>query len=334
MRRGALVSFALRELWPPPGAWALGEELHDSGMGGPGHFHLRHVAAVELEMTRARQCGLDMAREPDRHEPVAPSPDEERIGLKRWQPGPEPLLAVGLLEVDLACRGVEGGASGARLVGAQELVDADGRPALAGARDQPTDKRFHDRPWRGLEEPELRPHETQHRQQRPVAAPRERGREEHEAPRALGVTERHLHCDARTEAVADHVDAFQRQRVEHVDDRVGEEARIVGRAKRLVGVPKTRKVGDDDVKVVGKRGDGGEEGRLRPAEAVEREHRFPSACFEQRHARPRGLDRAEPYPPGLRFARRGEKPHADVEIAANGEASAEIGLHPDAQIRG
>ena len=66
----------------------------------------------------------------DRDELVLAAPDEHRLGLKLLQPGPKAVVAVGLVEVDVAGGRVEGGAAARGQVGAQELVDARGRPAV------------------------------------------------------------------------------------------------------------------------------------------------------------------------------------------------------------
>ena len=73
-------------------------------MGLAGTLDLRHVSAVELDMTSPRPRLGDMPREGDRDEPVASTPDEQRIGLQPAQAGPETVLAVGFLQVDMARR--------------------------------------------------------------------------------------------------------------------------------------------------------------------------------------------------------------------------------------
>src|SRR2546430_11135239 len=66
----------------------LGEELANRIVGLTGTLDLRHVSAVELDMTSPRQRRGDMAREVDRDEPVASTPDEQRVGLQPAQAGP------------------------------------------------------------------------------------------------------------------------------------------------------------------------------------------------------------------------------------------------------
>ena len=111
-----------------------------------GPLDLRHVAAVELDVTGRRQRVGDVAREGDRDEPVAPAPHEQRTGLQTTEAGPEAFRAVRFLQVDVACSGIEGGAAGRRQVGAQELVDAGCGPAVVGARHEAVDDRLDDRP--------------------------------------------------------------------------------------------------------------------------------------------------------------------------------------------
>ena len=102
-------------------------------------LELGDVAAVELEVDGTREGALDVTHERDRDEDVLAAPDEERIGTEPLEPGPEALLAVGLVAVDVAGALVEGVAAGRRQVGAEELVDAGGRPAAIAAGDEPAD---------------------------------------------------------------------------------------------------------------------------------------------------------------------------------------------------
>ena len=73
-------------------------------MGLAGTLDLRHVSAVDLDMTSPWQRLDDMPREGDRDEPVASTPAEQRIGLQPAQAGPEAVLAVGFLQLDMARR--------------------------------------------------------------------------------------------------------------------------------------------------------------------------------------------------------------------------------------
>src|SRR3954467_12940061 len=61
-------------------------------------LELGHVAAVELAVTRRGQPLAHAAGEADRHESVAPAPDEERLGREVAQALPE---LAGLLEGDV-----------------------------------------------------------------------------------------------------------------------------------------------------------------------------------------------------------------------------------------
>ncbi len=76
-----------------------------------------------------------MAREPDGHQRVTATPDEEGLRLEPAQPDPETVLAVRRLEVDLARSGIERRAPGRGEIGAQKLVDTRSRPAFTRARD-------------------------------------------------------------------------------------------------------------------------------------------------------------------------------------------------------
>ena len=91
------------------------QEPPDRRVRLPRRLELRHVPAVELDVPRARQRLAHVAGERDRDEPVLPAPDEQRLVLQSAQPGPEAVVALRLVEVDVAQRGVERGAA-ARLL--------------------------------------------------------------------------------------------------------------------------------------------------------------------------------------------------------------------------
>ena len=119
-------------------------------MRRPRPLELGHVPAVELEVARGRQRAAHVVREAQRHDAVLPAPHEQRGRLQPRQAGPEPLLAVRLLEVDVPRRRVERRAAARGQVRPQELVDAGGGPAVAGARDRAA------RPWPPRADRELR----------------------------------------------------------------------------------------------------------------------------------------------------------------------------------
>src|SRR5207248_10879280 len=73
----------------------LGEELANRIVGLARRLDLRHVSAVELDMTSPRQRLGHMPREGDRDEPVASTPDEQRVGLPTAQSRPEAAPPVG-----------------------------------------------------------------------------------------------------------------------------------------------------------------------------------------------------------------------------------------------
>src|SRR5688500_10951722 len=101
------------------GLWAAGEEAADCAVDLPRALELGHVAAVELDVGGLGEPLADMAREADRHERVATAPDEQRLGRERLETLPEPR---GILEVDVARRGVERHAPARAEVRAHELV--------------------------------------------------------------------------------------------------------------------------------------------------------------------------------------------------------------------
>jgi hypothetical protein len=96
--------------------------------------------------------------------------------------------------------------------------------------------RLDQRPRGELDEPELRPREAEQWNPRPVASPSQRGRQQRETADTARMTHGDLQRNPTTEAVADQVDAVQRERVEQIDASAGEEARVVGGADRLVRV--------------------------------------------------------------------------------------------------
>src|SRR5439155_8303723 len=93
-------------------------------------LNLRDVAAIEGDVAGLRDRVADVALERGRHQRIAAAPNEERRRLELVQPVPE---ALRLLQVDVARRRVEGGASPRRRVRAQELVDSGCRVARAAA---------------------------------------------------------------------------------------------------------------------------------------------------------------------------------------------------------
>ena len=61
-------------------------------------LHLRHVPAVQLDVTGLRESLGHVPRERDRNQRVAATPDEQGIRLEPAQPGPETVVTVGCLE--------------------------------------------------------------------------------------------------------------------------------------------------------------------------------------------------------------------------------------------
>src|SRR5580704_9186417 len=201
---------------------------------------LGYVAAVELELTSVRQRFGDVARKGARDEPVALAPDEQRIGTQIAQPCPEAVRAVGLLEVDVARGGVEGGAAGRREVRAQELVDAGCRPSVLSAGHDAVHDRLDDWSRGELHEPQLRAHQLDQRRPGALPTPRQRGTEQRQALDAAGVFERDLQRDAPAETVSDEVRAVELERVEQRDHGAREEAGVVARPDRLDRIAEAR----------------------------------------------------------------------------------------------
>src|SRR5436190_7707914 len=110
--------------------WRLPEEVDDRLMRLLRAIHLRHVAAVDLHVAGERHGLHHVALEADWHELVARAPDEQRAWLERLDASPEAVRPGSLLEVDVACRCIEGDAAARRQIGAQELVDAGSGPVL------------------------------------------------------------------------------------------------------------------------------------------------------------------------------------------------------------
>src|SRR5512144_484589 len=81
---------------------SAGQETGHGGVGGARQLDLRDMAAVELQVPRARQRLGHVAGERERDEPVAPAPHEQRLRVERAQARPEAGVAVRLLEVDVA----------------------------------------------------------------------------------------------------------------------------------------------------------------------------------------------------------------------------------------
>ena len=63
-------------------------------------LELRDVAPVQLQVEGSRKRLADVAGKADRHDRVLPTPDEQRRGGERGQPGPEPIGPVRLLECE------------------------------------------------------------------------------------------------------------------------------------------------------------------------------------------------------------------------------------------
>ena len=76
-------------------------------------------------------------------------------GLQCREAGPEAILSMWLVEVDVAGSGVEGSPSRGRKIGAQEFVHAGGSPPVVRTGDELTNDPLHDRTRCELDEAEL-----------------------------------------------------------------------------------------------------------------------------------------------------------------------------------
>jgi hypothetical protein len=126
------------------------------------------------------------------------------------------------------------------------------------------------------------------------------------------------------EAVADHVRAFDPELVEERHDRVREEARVVGRAERLVGVAGAGQIDRDGVESGGKGGDGRQHRDLGAAEPVHHDHRRPRARLQVGQAG----DTPELQPARLLGAAgRSQEADAGVQVVADVQAPAAECVH-------
>src|SRR4051812_38728312 len=99
-------------------------ELSDRGVRLAGPLELGDVTAVELHVPGSREGPLHVLHERQRYDGVAATPDEHRVALQASEAGPESVLAVGLVEVDVPRGLVERGAPTRCEIAPQELVDA------------------------------------------------------------------------------------------------------------------------------------------------------------------------------------------------------------------
>ena len=199
---------------------------------------------------------------------------------------PEAVVALGLVEVDVAQRGVERRAAARRQVGAQELVDADSRSsrrarrARSGARSPRSPAAARSGAGRARA---AAPHE---RRPAAVAQPRERRRQPDDAGRpARGCGSRPRTPRGRPSSRRSGARARSRSASRTRDTARAKKRRVVGRASGLHGVAEARQVDREDAALRGERRDGGEERRLGAAEPVRasRRARRPG----RRRARPR-----------------------------------------------
>ena len=304
-------------------------------MGLAGTLDLGHVSAVELQVTSVGQRVGDVPREGDRDESVAPTPDEQRVGLQLAQPRPEAALAVGFLQVDVTRGGVERGPTGRRQVRTQELVDAGCGPAFVRTRDEAVHDRLDDRPRGDLDQSELRPREPEQRRPRTLPSPRQRRTEQHEAVDPVGIQEPDLQRDAPAKAVADQMNPLELERVEQCDDSAGEEASVVARADRLVGVAEPGEVERDHAIAGAQRGHGGQERSLGAAQPVYGHQRRAAPGLQRRDSSATSGDHPELQASGTgQSARRRQEPDAEVQVAPHRQAAGAVSVHSAADVVG
>ena len=321
-RRSALAGRAAR-----PRALDLAEEARQRRVGLARGLELGHVAAVELEVSRARAApratwrakaiGTRRSWRPQTNSASAPSVAQAR---------PEAVLAVGLLEVDLARRRVEGGAAARGEVAAQELVDAGRRPAVA-ARPGSAIARSARRPRRGAGWSSAELGAQQAQQPAPTGARAARPATARAAPSRStrsGCAQADLERDAPAEAVADEVRALEPERVEQRDDRrarrtARRRARRSACRSRRSRAGRSRSRGSAGASAATRR----QERRLGRAEAVEQRSTGVAGAglAAARSGGLRACDVREAQPPGLGHAAgRGEEADAEVQVAADAQA--------------
>ena len=149
--------------------------------------------------------------------------------------------------------GVEGGAAARGEEGAQELVDAGGRPAVVAARDQPAHDRLGDRARRRLEQAEPRQRRRQEPLPAPVAQPGERRAEQDDRSARSGAL-RPTSIATRPPMLlpirwARSISSASSSAI----DGPGEVGGVVGGGDRLVGVAEAGQVDRDHAVVVGER---------------------------------------------------------------------------------
>ena len=177
--------------------------------------------------------------------------------------GPEAVVAVGLVEVDVARRGIEGGAPARGEVGAQELVHAGRRPAVVRAGHEPANGALHDRARHRAEAVRARgaagarAAPSGGRAARPAPGSAAPGRARARARRGRPRSPRARPCCCPPASAP-----LEPERVHRVEHAAREPGRVVGRADRLVGLAEAGQVHRHHAVVAGQRGDGGKEGRL------------------------------------------------------------------------
>jgi len=149
------------------------------------------------------------------------------------------------------------------------------------------------------------------------------------------VLEAELQRDAAAHAVADHVRTLDLERIERGGSRPGEERRVVGGAERHRGVAEAGQVDRDRAEVARERGDGGEEGRLGGAQAVQQQHGIAAARMQRRDLTQLGAHAPQRQPlRALHPARGGEEADAEVQVVADLQLAAAERLHAASHVVG
>ena len=216
------------------------------------------------------------------------------------QPRPEAVLAVRLVEVDLARGGVERGAAGGCQVGAQELIHPSSGPALISTWDQAVhdllQRRARGASWTSPSSGRVSRKAGYKWPARPP--PRQRGGEQHEPAGALGVQQPDLERDPPAEAVPDQMDTVGFERIEQIDH--GPERRTRRRIAAPIGLSESPKPGRSTAMTreapaqprrpsAGKRAFCG-------AQPMESEHRRPASRFHHRQSGAASHDDPKPQP--------------------------------------
>ena len=247
-------------------------------------------------------------------------------GSSACEPGPEAVVAVRLVQVDVARRGVEGGPPARRQVRAQELVHAGRGPAAVRRRHEPPHHRLHDRPRRQLDQAQLRPQRAHHRRPAPVAQPRQRRAQQHQAAARGSRSVRPASIATRPPMLLPTTWALSTPSASiGVEHRAREPRGVVRRADRLVRLAEARE-GPSPPRGSARRARatvGRNDAFVPPRPCTQRTVVGPGARGKDRDSarnRACGASRTRAGRARRLAVRRGQEAHAHVEAAADPEA--------------